>query len=523
MVQINFAKREVQCKVVYYGPEFSGKTTNLRQIHDRSPPKVRGTLTSIATDTDRTLFFDFLPLDLGPIGNIRAKINLYAIPYLEGQNALRLLVLEGVDGLVFVADSAPERMHENRDALENLHRNINHLGRDIREIPIVFQWNKRDHPQAVAPEELAADLNPGGAPAFPATAATCQGVLTTLKAITHDVLETIAQLVVAPAVAAAPAPVPHVEELARIAHQSDPALQPLGAQPEPEPVPEALPAAAMLRMEDAPSAARVPVALPAAAMQPMEDVPNAARVPVAACARVRAPDPSGASGSFSSGGSQPAFDEVSLPPEEDLPAAALPDEEPEPSIVPPWRQDPPGGPQLVQGPGQFTFEPSVADSNAVSREFDEIEAALPDPEPELQADVPRAADVGHRPGPRRGFMETETSLIEPAAADAWEDYEAPADEDWEIPEPEPEPLPQGRVRVGGRRVVRAPSHGWDNQRSDVYGGARRRHDARPVIDRRARPRINRNIETLSTATLVTGSLVALAVLIGIGILVHQLL
>src|SRR5262245_20459908 len=140
MVQINFAKREVQCKVVYYGPAMSGKTINLRQIHDRSPQKVRGALTSIATDTKRTLFFDFLPLNLGLVSNVGAKIHLYAVPYLDAQNAMRLLVLEGVDGIVFVADSGPNKMRANLAALENLHENMSQLGRDLSDVPLVFQW-----------------------------------------------------------------------------------------------------------------------------------------------------------------------------------------------------------------------------------------------------------------------------------------------------------------------------------------------------------------------------------------------
>ena len=141
MVQINFAKREVQCKVVYYGPARSGKTANLRSIHERTPKKVCGALTSIATDTDRTLFFDFLPLNLGPMAGIGTKINLYAVPYLANQNATRLLVLEGTDGIVFVADSSTAELTENIEALANLRENLAELGRELEDIPIVFQWN----------------------------------------------------------------------------------------------------------------------------------------------------------------------------------------------------------------------------------------------------------------------------------------------------------------------------------------------------------------------------------------------
>ncbi|MGH7162009.1 MAG: GTP-binding protein, partial [Planctomycetota bacterium] len=208
MVQINFAKREVQCKIVYYGPPESGKTANLRALHARLPASVRGTLTSIQTDAQRTLFFDFLPLDLGRVADARTKVHLYAVPYLGGQNALRLLVLEGADGIVFVADSSPGKEALNCGALANLRENLAESGREFGEIPVVYQWNKRDVADAIPEDELRAGLGAERALAVPASTATGEGVVATLKAITHAVLVQLCQMArlapVLPPPAAAP-------------------------------------------------------------------------------------------------------------------------------------------------------------------------------------------------------------------------------------------------------------------------------------------------------------------------------
>jgi len=224
MVQINFAKREVQCKVVYYGPALSGKTANLRAIHERAPDAVKGVLTTIATDTNRTLFFDFLPLRLGQMAGIETKINLYAIPYIDKQNATRLLVLEGADGIVFVADSSKSALDANREALLNLRSNLAQIGRDLREVPLVFQWNKKDAPDAMPPSELMAALNPRGVPAFQANALIGEAVFPTLKAITQAVLQDVTA--------------------AMAASQAQPVVQPVrqAAPPEPAPEPEPEPA-----------------------------------------------------------------------------------------------------------------------------------------------------------------------------------------------------------------------------------------------------------------------------------------
>ncbi|MGQ0614364.1 MAG: GTP-binding protein [Planctomycetaceae bacterium] len=206
MVQINFAKGEVQCKVVYYGPSCSGKTANLRMIHEKAPAHVRGALTSIATDAERTLFFDFLPLDLGVVAGTKTRVHLYAVPWIERHNALRILVLEGVDAVVFVADSSRNRLADNIAAVENLRENLGHLGRGLDELPIVFQWNKSDAADAMPEDELERELNPGRHRSFPAVASQGTGVFATLKAITQAVLENVASTMRLPA-AVAPAAV----------------------------------------------------------------------------------------------------------------------------------------------------------------------------------------------------------------------------------------------------------------------------------------------------------------------------
>jgi signal recognition particle receptor subunit beta len=188
MAQINFAKREVQCKIVYYGPARSGKTANLRTIHARSPERVRGSLTSIQTDQDRTLFFDFLPLNLGSVAGMDTKINLYAVPYLSGQNANRAVVLEGIDGIVFVADSSPGCLDSNIEALRNLRENLTAMNRSLEDIPLVFQWNKSDVEGAIPGPALETALNVGGRPTFSACATADDGVFAALKAVTQEVL-----------------------------------------------------------------------------------------------------------------------------------------------------------------------------------------------------------------------------------------------------------------------------------------------------------------------------------------------
>ncbi len=189
MVQINFAAREINCKIVYYGPGRSGKTTNLEQIHATSPKKCVGEMVSIATETDRTLFFDFLPLDIGKVAGMQVRFQLYTVPGQVYYNATRKLVLQGVDGVVFVADSQRSMFEENVESLQNLFDNLRENGYDPDTIPLVMQWNKQDLPDLTPIEELEANLNPKGLPSNGAVAIQGKGVFESLKKIAYLVLE----------------------------------------------------------------------------------------------------------------------------------------------------------------------------------------------------------------------------------------------------------------------------------------------------------------------------------------------
>ena len=156
MVSINYSAREVCCKIVYYGPGLSGKTTNLQYVHAKVPDGTRGKLISLATEADRTLYFDFLPINIGTINGFQAKFQLYTVPGQVYYNATRKLVLRGVDGVVFVADSQPDKMDENIESLANLEENLAEYGYDIDSIPFVIQYNKRDLPGVLPVEELEA-------------------------------------------------------------------------------------------------------------------------------------------------------------------------------------------------------------------------------------------------------------------------------------------------------------------------------------------------------------------------------
>lgn len=189
MVTINYAFREISCKIVYYGPGLSGKTTNLQYVHERVPAKSRGDLISLATEADRTLYFDFLPISVGDIAGFATKFQLYTVPGQVFYNATRKLVLRGVDGIVFVADSQRSKMDENVESLTNMYENLKENGIDIQDIPIVIQYNKRDLPDVVPIEELERELNPHGFPFTEAVAVKGTGVFDTLKRITKIVLE----------------------------------------------------------------------------------------------------------------------------------------------------------------------------------------------------------------------------------------------------------------------------------------------------------------------------------------------
>ena len=191
MVQINFARKEINCKLVYYGPGVSGKTTNLEMVHLRTPEINKGELTSISTDGDRTLFFDFMPLDLGEIAGMKTKFHLYTVPGQVYYNSTRKLVLLGADGVIFVADSSRAKLQENRESLENLRENLAEMGKDLHNFPVVLQWNKRDLEDAMPVEELEQELNTMGAPTFEGIANKGDGVFETLKALSARVLASI--------------------------------------------------------------------------------------------------------------------------------------------------------------------------------------------------------------------------------------------------------------------------------------------------------------------------------------------
>ena len=223
MTFINYASKEINCKIVYYGPGLCGKTTNLQYIYNKTAPESKGKMISLATEADRTLFFDFLPVDLGTIRGFKVKFHLYTVPGQVYYNASRKLILKGVDGVVFVADSQIERMDANIEAMQNLYENMSQHGYDVTRIPFAVQYNKRDLPNAAPIAELQAALNPGWpleevtrqratpdpdheseflvwqqdgqwlerAPYFEAVAVTGDGVFDTLKAISKSVVKTL--------------------------------------------------------------------------------------------------------------------------------------------------------------------------------------------------------------------------------------------------------------------------------------------------------------------------------------------
>ncbi len=225
MSMINYASREINCKLVYYGPGLGGKTTNLEHVYNKVAPAARGKMISLATETERTLFFDFLPVDLGTIRGFKTRFHLYTVPGQVYYNASRKLILKGVDGIVFVADSQVERMEANQEAMQNLYDNMAEYGYDLTKMPFVVQYNKRDLPNAAPIRDLQGALNPGWevtepsrqrlmpdsahagenlveqlptgewvehAPYYEAVAVTGDGVFETLRAVSKLVLKSLA-------------------------------------------------------------------------------------------------------------------------------------------------------------------------------------------------------------------------------------------------------------------------------------------------------------------------------------------
>ena len=191
MSLINYSSREINCKIVYYGPGLCGKTTNLQHIYSRVPQETRGKMISLATEMDRTLFFDFLPLELGQIRGFRTRFHLYTVPGQVYYNASRKLILKGVDGIVFVADSQIDRFEANVESYMNMLDNLTEQDLTIEKIPFVMQYNKRDLPRVVPVDDLERELNPRKAPYFEAVAFRGTGVFDTLKVACKLVLKTL--------------------------------------------------------------------------------------------------------------------------------------------------------------------------------------------------------------------------------------------------------------------------------------------------------------------------------------------
>jgi signal recognition particle receptor subunit beta len=190
---INFSAREINFKIVYYGPGLSGKTTNLKQIYEKVPGNSKGEMVSLATEDERTLFFDFLPLDLGNVNGFKTRFHLYTVPGQVFYNSSRKLILRGVDGIVFVADSSPSRLRANAESMRNMRENLREYNLSLDEIPYVIQINKRDLPDALPADMVAQVLDPSGkVPNFEAVAAEFQGVFEPLKAVSKLVLEKLA-------------------------------------------------------------------------------------------------------------------------------------------------------------------------------------------------------------------------------------------------------------------------------------------------------------------------------------------
>jgi signal recognition particle receptor subunit beta len=189
MSYINLPLREINCKIVYYGPGLCGKTTNLQFIHKKMSPDSKGQMISLATEAERTLYFDFLPISLGEIRGFKTRFHLYTVPGQVFYNETRKLILKAVDGICFVADSQIERMEANLESIDNLRTNLSEQGYDLDRIPYVIQYNKRDLPNAATVAELRRLLNPRSVPDFEGTASTGVGVFDTLKSVSKLVLQ----------------------------------------------------------------------------------------------------------------------------------------------------------------------------------------------------------------------------------------------------------------------------------------------------------------------------------------------
>lgn len=188
---INYNAKEIHCKVVYYGPSLGGKTTNVQWVYQKTAEDQKTKLVALNTDIERTLFFDFLPLDLGEIRGFKARLHLYTVPGQVVYDASRKLIMKGLDGVIFVADSQIERMDENLESLRNLERNLEQQGNDIRELPLIMQYNKRDLPNVASLAEMRSALNPYNAPEVEGCASEGKGVFDSLKTVSKSIINVL--------------------------------------------------------------------------------------------------------------------------------------------------------------------------------------------------------------------------------------------------------------------------------------------------------------------------------------------
>ncbi len=301
MALINHRTHEIHFKIVYYGPGLCGKTTNLRSLHDKLPPERRGKMISIATDHERTLFFDFLPIDLGQVNGFLTRFHLYTVPGQVYYKLSRRAVLQGVDGLVFVADSHPSREAANRESLADLNEHLRTLGITgpaLARIPWVFQWNKRDLPVTLPVERLHQTLNLQNWPEFEAVASTGVGVSETLRSACKAVLARLGAGST-PTAAAPPAPAPSTGSIATPAAVATPrpaaTPQPPSAMATPSVAPPqpavARPGAAFGSAPSRPAIAPATPAAPVAPVAPSRPASAFAPRPAAAPAAAPAPAP----------------------------------------------------------------------------------------------------------------------------------------------------------------------------------------------------------------------------------------
>ena len=188
---INYNAKEIHCKVVYYGPSLGGKTTNIQWVYQKTAEDQRSKLVALNTDIERTLFFDFLPLNVGDIRGFKTRFHLYTVPGQVVYDASRKLILKGLDGVIFVADSQIERMDENLESLRNLERNLEQQGYDIKEVPLIMQYNKRDLPNVASLGELRSALNPYNAPEIEGCASEGRGVFESLKTVSKSIINVL--------------------------------------------------------------------------------------------------------------------------------------------------------------------------------------------------------------------------------------------------------------------------------------------------------------------------------------------